>query len=297
MHSVTLSSLLPRPSGTPPHQTHIKVPDSVVRSLLNSILPRLVRRLLIRAIPTELGMFLKKVRRDIRLSFTVGVAETIPRSVWTAPLFESTEGRTLLGLERREVAVLCSILSRGNVGRTSGLQARSVSVDALYGYLLKYGSSGSTWESLLEIWDERFRTVCPEVTGSGWISSLFKGIHELGRKPLQVEISIVEIDVLVNVQDSIALWSEIFLNKISSMIKRAEQMNLPHINFKSPQEISAAAQELVLAVNSSVALATRSVEHASLIVDLEVLGGSTMKCMLKAASLEVRHFIPQAPAT
>ena len=138
--------------------------------------------------------------------------------------------------------MLCSILSRGNAGRTSGLQARSVSVDALYGYLLKYGSSGSTWESLLEIWDERFRTVCPEVTGSGWISSLFKGIHELGRKPLQVEISIVEIDVLVNVQDSIALWSEIFLNKISSMIKRAEQMNLPHINFKSPQEISAAAQ-------------------------------------------------------
>jgi|MDSY01.2.fsa_nt_gb hypothetical protein len=50
---------------------------------------------------------------------------------------------------------------------------------------------------------------------------------------------------------------------------------------------SAAAQELVLGVNSAVAMATRAVERASLIVDLEVLGGSTMKGMLKATSFEV----------
>lgn len=187
----------------------VTVPDSVVRSLLNSILPRLVRRLLIRAIPKELGLFLKKVPRNICTSFTVEVAEVIPRTVWTASLFESAEARGLLGLERREVAVLCSVLAQGNACRVSGLQETTVSIDSLYGYLLKYGSNTAAWADLLEVWEERFRNICPDVTGRGWVTYLFNGIHELGRKPLQAEVSIIDIDLEVNIQQCVTLWSEV----------------------------------------------------------------------------------------
>ena len=145
------------------------------------------------------------------MSFTVDVAEVIPRSVWTAPLIESAEGRALLAVGHREVAVLCSVLSQGNAGRTSGLQANTISIDSLYAYLLKYGSSGASWEELLNTWEERFSKVCPDVTGKDWLRSLFNGIHELGRKPLQAEVSIIELDVVLNVQDTAALWSEVLI--------------------------------------------------------------------------------------
>jgi hypothetical protein len=46
-----------------------------------------------------------------------------------------------------------------------------------------------------------------EKTGLG----LFNGIHELGRKPLQAEVSIIELDVVLNVQDTAALWSEVLI--------------------------------------------------------------------------------------
>jgi hypothetical protein len=51
----------------------------------------------------------------------------------------------------------------------------------------------------VEAYDKRLRTVSPEITGRGWVKKLFENVRELGRKPLEAEVVINDIDVTFKV--------------------------------------------------------------------------------------------------
>jgi len=76
----------------------LTAPDSIVRRLLNGVLPPLMRRLIVKSLPLELGPFLERLGSDVHVNFSVDVAETIARDVWTAALIDSPPARALLKL-------------------------------------------------------------------------------------------------------------------------------------------------------------------------------------------------------
>jgi len=276
----------------------VTVPDAVVRRLLNSILPRLVRGLVVKALPLELGPFLSRLGSDAHVALAIDVAEVIPRQVWTASLLNSTQARALLkpwlpSLDQKQVAVLLAVLSEGSaLSKISGLHPAALSVDALYTYLLKFNGEESKWAALVEAWDQRLAAVSPEHTPRGWATSLLEGVKELGRKPLEAEVTIMDLDIVLNVREVVTLWSQIFLRRIKAMVKRAKDLKMPHINFKSPEKIEFAAEELVKQAVAGSLVVCSSLERAALVVDLELLGGSTLKGMLRAHHLEVNAGVP-----
>jgi hypothetical protein len=271
----------------------LTAPDSLVRRLINTILPPLVRRAVIKSLPLELGPFLEQGGSNLRIAFEVSVEESIPRDVWTAPLLQSEEARTLLGVDQRQAAVLSLLLSEGTaVGRTSGLSG-APSIDALYVYQLRYQDGGKAWEDLCSAWDHRFVSVCPESTPKGWFPSLLGRITELGRRPLNVEVIVKDLAVAVDVQDTIQLWSQIFLRVVLATIKRAKDLKQPHINFKSPEKVSAEAHALMALVQSAAVVACNSMQRAGLMIDLEMLGGSTLRAMASITDLEVNSKLPE----
>lgn len=134
---------------------------------------------------------------------------------------------------------------------------------------------GGEWNDLVACWDKRLAEVAPELSsggkgggGHGWVKRLFEAVAVVGRKPLEVEVDIKEIDITLNVKESINLWStvrkkastwmmgrfflyyiffmalllasfwfQIFLKRVRAMVKRAKDLKLPHINFQTPEKI------------------------------------------------------------
>jgi len=272
----------------------LTAPDSVVRRLLNGVLPPLLRRIIVKSLPLELGPFLERLGSDVHVNFSVDVAETISREIWTAALIDSPGARGLLGLTHRQVAVLCLVLSEGSAtGRYSGLNASALSIDSLYTYLLKYKCDGDSWVGLAQCWDRRAAAVCPEATPAGWAVQLFGAVLELGRRPLAVEVTFADLDVVVNVKEVVVLWRDIYLRRLAATVKRAKDLKLPHINFQAPDKILGAAADLAQFVLAAVELACGAMERATLRVDVELLGGATLRGSTKVNDLEVNTSLPK----
>jgi len=117
----------------------------------------------------------------------------------------------MLKIEHQDVACLCAILAQGNASKNSGLNAGALSLQSLYTYLLKYHQKGQRWQHLLSVWDDRMRAVCGPRVGTTWMTNLFGSVMELGRRPLAVEVRINELDCMVNIHETIALWSEVMV--------------------------------------------------------------------------------------
>ena len=48
-----------------------------------------------------------------------------------------------------------------------------------------------------------------EHTPRGWATSLLEGVKELGRKPLEAEVTIMDLDIVLNVREVVTLWSQV----------------------------------------------------------------------------------------
>jgi len=275
------------------------LPDSFVRSLLNTVMPRVVKQA-VKALPKELGPFLGKARNEFCYLGSFAMAETIPRDIWTSPLHSCPEACELLGLTREEVAVLCAVVSKGRVSKiTEPTLDKTLSMEALWMYVLKNKSSSvDEWAELVKCWDYRLNAVAPKITGTGWVGGLFERLAEVGRKPLTVQLQIKELEVHVSVRDVMQVWETVYLKGVELLVKKTldkQQHLVPSGGtFKTPAEYQASAQQLVSLVRRLVDVSSRTVDSVAATTDVAVRGGSVLFTSFTVSKMSADAALPDA---
>jgi hypothetical protein len=310
----------------------VTLPTGIVQVIIDLILPYFVKGL-VQAIPRELGQYLSgeissgefspgvkqsSNRRCVEASLQLEMAHTVSREAWISPLRTSSDARNILrsfpasdptelgaGLPDftdEKVNLLLAVVAAGNAVVTTGLKAKTLSLQALYAYALRYQAARTAWKGVLQTWDKRLADICcsDQRWKDGTALRFFDQVLRIGSDSLKIAVSLSALHIRLDVKRAVTTWKSFFLRNARRRFQAAQDetskgkadeevakvMGSPEETLAEKIDTCRLVEHFVLEVGS------RAIKAFNAEVNLDVQAGLTTRASAKCENLLLSLNLP-----